>query len=66
MFNNLLHLCLHRQASRAQILKKAAEYIGYMRRKNSHIQADIDEISKSNQLLEEQSKSDDGFSVSVE
>ncbi|XP_044745255.1 protein max isoform X1 [Coccinella septempunctata] len=43
-------------ASRAQILKKAAEYIMLMRRKNSSHQRDIDDLKRQNSLLEAQSK----------
>jgi len=42
------------KASRAQILKKAAEYIAYMRRKNTTVQADIDDLKRQNKVLEEQ------------
>lgn len=42
------------QASRAQILKKAAEYIQFMRRKNSSHQQDIDDLKRQNTLLENQ------------
>lgn len=42
------------KASRAQILKKAAEYIQFMRRKNSTHQQDIDELKRQNNLLENQ------------
>lgn len=42
------------KASRAQILKKAAEYIQTMRKKNQTNQADIDELSKLNKMLEDQ------------
>lgn len=42
------------QASRAQILKKAAEYIQFMRRKNSSHQQDIDDLKRQNNLLEAQ------------
>ncbi|CAG5109276.1 Similar to MAX: Protein max (Homo sapiens), partial [Cotesia congregata] len=42
-------------ASRAQILKKAAEYIQFMRRKNSSHQQDIDDLKRQNILLESQS-----------
>lgn len=45
----------HYQASRAQILKKAAEYIQFMRKKTTNIATDIDEIKKQNKMLEEQS-----------
>lgn len=43
-------------ASRAQILKKAAEYIQNMRRKNASHQQDIDDLKRQNNLLETQSK----------
>ncbi|CAB3372824.1 Hypothetical predicted protein [Cloeon dipterum] len=39
-------------ASRAQILKKAAEYIQFMRRKNSAHQQDIDDLKRQNAMLE--------------
>ncbi|XP_046741106.1 protein max isoform X1 [Diprion similis] len=42
-------------ASRAQILKKAAEYIQFMRRKNTSHQQDIDDLKRQNTLLESQS-----------
>ncbi|KAH9426629.1 hypothetical protein DERP_002728 [Dermatophagoides pteronyssinus] len=42
------------KASRAQILKKAAEYIQFMRKKNTNIATDIEEIKKQNKMLEEQ------------
>ncbi|XP_053213650.1 protein max-like isoform X2 [Panonychus citri] len=42
------------KASRAQILKKAAEYIQLMRKKNSIHQQDIDELKRQNKVLEEQ------------
>jgi len=41
-------------ASRAQILKKAADYIQFMRRKNSAHQQDIDDLKRQNLLLESQ------------
>lgn len=41
-------------ASRAQILKKAADYIQLMRRKNVSHQQDIDDLKKQNRYLEEQ------------
>ncbi|KAK8737094.1 hypothetical protein OTU49_004799 [Cherax quadricarinatus] len=44
-------------ASRAQILKKAADYIEFMRRKNSAHQQDIDDLKKQNNLLETQIRS---------
>ncbi|XP_043273715.1 protein max isoform X2 [Venturia canescens] len=44
-------------ASRAQILKKAAEYIQFMRRKNSSHQQDIDDLKRQNSLLESQTES---------
>lgn len=43
-----------KQASRAQILDKATEYIQYMRRKNHTHQQDIDDLKKQNALLEQQ------------
>lgn len=46
-----------RSASRAQILKKAADYIEFMRRKNSAHQQDIDDLKKQNNLLESQIRS---------
>uniref|UniRef100_A0A182NFS9 Protein max n=1 Tax=Anopheles dirus TaxID=7168 RepID=A0A182NFS9_9DIPT len=42
------------KASRAQILKKAAEYIQFMRRKNNSHQQDIDDLRRQNNLLETQ------------
>lgn len=42
------------QASRAQILDKATEYIQYMRRKNHTHQQDIDDLKRQNALLEQQ------------
>uniref|UniRef100_U5EZT3 Protein max n=1 Tax=Corethrella appendiculata TaxID=1370023 RepID=U5EZT3_9DIPT len=42
------------KASRAQILKKAAEYIQFMRRKNNAHQQDIDDLKRQNNLLEAQ------------
>lgn len=41
-------------ASRAQILKKAAEYITFMRRKNQSHQQDIDDLKRQNNNLETQ------------
>ncbi|KAJ8972882.1 hypothetical protein NQ317_015787 [Molorchus minor] len=41
-------------ASRAQILKKAAEYILFMRKKNSSHQQDIEDLKRQNNLLEAQ------------
>ncbi|CAN0543186.1 unnamed protein product [Rangifer tarandus platyrhynchus] len=49
----LLFLILQ-QASRAQILDKATEYIQYMRRKNHTHQQDIDDLKRQNALLEQQ------------
>lgn len=43
------------QASRAQILKKAAEYIQFMRKKNNSHQQDIEDLKRQNSLLEAQS-----------
>ncbi|XP_026475376.1 protein max-like [Ctenocephalides felis] len=42
-------------ASRAQILKKAAEYIHFMRKKNNCHQQDIDDLKRQNSILEQQS-----------
>ncbi|CAL8089069.1 unnamed protein product [Orchesella dallaii] len=42
------------KSSRAQILKKAAEYIQFMRRKNSAHQHDIEDLKRQNQILENQ------------
>ncbi|XP_028129254.1 protein max isoform X2 [Diabrotica virgifera virgifera] len=42
------------KASRAQILKKAAEYILFMRKKNSSHQQDIEDLKRQNNLLEAQ------------
>ncbi|XP_022817827.1 protein max isoform X1 [Spodoptera litura] len=41
-------------ASRAQILKKAAEYIQFMRRKNNSHQQDIEDLKRQNNNLETQ------------
>lgn len=40
--------------SRAQILKKAADYITFMRRKNHSHQQDIEDLKRHNSLLEQQ------------
>lgn len=45
------------KASRAQILKKAAEYISSMRRKSSIQANDIADLKKQNENIENQSKS---------
>ncbi|XP_064484429.1 protein max-like isoform X3 [Ornithodoros turicata] len=45
------------QASRAQILKKAADYIQTMRRKNTAHLQDIEDLKQQNKLLEEQIRS---------
>ncbi|XP_015907960.3 protein max isoform X2 [Parasteatoda tepidariorum] len=42
------------KASRAQILKKAADYIQNMRRKNISHQNDIDDLKRQNKNLEDQ------------
>ena len=42
------------KSSRAQILKKASEYIGFMRKKNGNHQRDIDDLKHQNQHLEAQ------------
>ncbi|XP_072763131.1 protein max isoform X2 [Anoplolepis gracilipes] len=44
-------------ASRAQILKKAADYIQFMRRKNATNQQAIDDLKRQNNLLESQIRS---------
>lgn len=49
-------ILLSQQVSRAQILKKAADYITYMRRKNHSHQQDIEDLKKHNNVLEQQSK----------
>jgi len=43
-----------KQSSRAQILKKAAEYISFMRRKNTAHQHDIEDLKRQNHMLESQ------------
>lgn len=45
------------KASRAQILKKSAEYIQNMVHKNSSLQREIDDLKHQNQLLQDQSES---------
>ncbi|KFM68307.1 Protein max, partial [Stegodyphus mimosarum] len=45
------------RASRAQILKKAADYIQSMRRKNMAHQQDIDDLKRQNKVLEDQIQS---------
>ena len=42
------------KSSRAQILKKASEYISFMRKKNGGHQKDIDDLKRQNQHLEAQ------------
>ena len=42
------------KSSRAQILKKASDYIAFMRKKNSSHQKDIDELKRTNGHLEAQ------------
>ncbi|CAC5418907.1 protein max-like isoform X2 [Mytilus californianus] len=42
------------KVSRAQILKKAADYIQFIRRKNQGHQSDIDDLKKQNSTLEQQ------------
>eukprot|EP00088_Acartia_fossae_P017302 TRINITY_DN19801_c0_g1_i1.p1 TRINITY_DN19801_c0_g1~~TRINITY_DN19801_c0_g1_i1.p1 ORF type:complete len:143 (+),score=31.36 TRINITY_DN19801_c0_g1_i1:33-461(+) len=44
------------KTSRAQILKKASEYIAFMRKKNSTHANDIDDLRRQNQHLENQIK----------
>lgn len=41
-------------ASRAQILKRAAEYIQFMRKKNTSHQQDIEDLKRQNNLLDAQ------------
>ncbi|ELK32983.1 Protein max [Myotis davidii] len=50
----LLASAIISEASRAQILDKATEYIQYMRRKNHTHQQDIDDLKRQNALLEQQ------------
>ncbi|XP_046366143.1 protein max-like isoform X5 [Haliotis rufescens] len=45
------------KVSRAQILKKAADYIQFMRRKNHSHQQDIEDLKKQNNILEQQIRS---------
>jgi len=45
------------KSSRAQILKKASEYIAFMRRKNTSHSNDIDDLKRQNQHLENQIRS---------
>lgn len=59
-FWNFWQSCV-KQASRAQILDKATEYIQFMRRKNHTHQQDIDDLKKQNALLEQQGKWRDIF-----
>ena len=47
---------MSRASSRAQILKKATEYIQFIRRKNSTHQEDIEDLKRQNSLLEQQIK----------
>ncbi|KAA0185464.1 hypothetical protein HAZT_HAZT010202 [Hyalella azteca] len=44
------------KSSRAQILKKASDYIDFMRKKISAHQADIEDLQRQNELLEAQSE----------
>ena len=44
------------QSSRAQILKKASDYIDFMRKKIASHQADIEDLQRQNELLDAQSK----------
>ncbi|KAJ8962788.1 hypothetical protein NQ318_001187 [Aromia moschata] len=59
-------------ASRAQILKKAAEYILFMRKKNSSHQQDIEDLKRQNNLLEaqirtlEKAKSTGSFTIDAD
>ncbi|KAK7488351.1 hypothetical protein BaRGS_00020325 [Batillaria attramentaria] len=45
------------KVSRAQILKKAADYITFMRHKNQSHQQDIDDLKRQNGLMEQQIRS---------
>lgn len=47
---------MSRASSRAQILKKATEYIQFIRRKNNTHQEDIEDLKRQNSLLEQQIK----------
>ena len=42
------------KSSRAQILKKASEYIAFMRRKNGSHSSDIEDLRRQNNHLENQ------------
>lgn len=55
-YSSYLLIMYYLKASRAQILKKAAEYIIYMRKKNNSHQQDIEDLKRQNTLLEAQSK----------
>ena len=44
------------QASRAQILKQATEYIQFMGKKNGSISQDIDDLKRQNSILDQQGK----------
>ncbi|KAF6207476.1 hypothetical protein GE061_015922 [Apolygus lucorum] len=46
-----------KSVSRAQILKKAGDYILYMKRRNLSHQQDIDDLKRQNTILEQQIKS---------
>lgn len=56
LLNLNFHLFLVLQASRAQILKQATDYIQFMTKKSNTIQHDIDDLKKQNTVLEQQSK----------
>lgn len=45
----------HIQASRAQILKKAADYVTFMKRKNQSHQQDNEDLKRQNNQLDAQS-----------
>merc|ERR1712212_735603 len=45
---------MSRASSRAQILKRATEYIQFIRRKNTTHQEDIDDLKRQNSMLEQQ------------
>ena len=52
----LCWFCVCQQASRAQILKQATDYIQFMTKKSNTIQHDIDDLKKQNSMLESQSE----------
>ena len=50
----ILLIAFHAQASRAQILKKATDYITSMRMKNLKHQGDIDAMRQQNKAMEDE------------